>query len=84
MTRIRIAWLLVLLAAPAAGQQEIPAHVVAGGGGRASGPTFTVEGTFGQTDAHGVSGGPGYRLAGGYWAALPVDGLFKDSFEDTP
>jgi hypothetical protein len=80
----RRAWLLLLLAMPAAGQQELPRHVVAGGGGRVSGPTYSIEGTFGQTDAHGVSAGASYRVAGGYWAALPGDGLFTDSFEDTP
>jgi len=37
-----------------------------GGGGRSTGGTFTLEGTFGQPDAGTMTGGD-YVLAGGFW-----------------
>jgi hypothetical protein len=39
-----------------------------GGGSRSSGGAYVLNGTIGQTDAGGLSGGS-FTLTGGYWAA---------------
>lgn len=50
---------------------------VDGGGGVASGGSYTLNGTVGQADAGALSGG-GYTLAGGFWgggaADIPITG----------
>ena len=70
------------------GSLELAAHVVANGGGRSSGGSFTIQGTTGQIDAdplHPASAGP-YAVTGGFWAAvvspsIAADLIFTDGFD---
>ena len=54
----------VLAQSPA--NYDLSWHVVAGGGGRLEGTSYTLMGTVGQADA-GVLAGNNYRLKGGFW-----------------
>jgi hypothetical protein len=62
---------LLAVAVPALAQSpanyDLSWHVVAGGGGRLEGASYTLLGTVGQADA-GVLAGNNYRLSGGFWA----------------
>lgn len=51
-----------------------------GGALSSSGGTFQLGCTFGQSDAGAMSGG-GFRLTGGFWAAIKSGDLFEDGFE---
>ena len=87
------AWLMLLVGGVAAqssgGAYVLARHSIDGGGGRAVGGAFTLEGSAGQPDAGPVpagamAGGP-YALAGGFWpeagaSAANVD-VFADGFE---
>lgn len=89
MTRARryfsrwgLAPLALLATLPSGAQHAISRHTIDGGGDRSSSPQYVISGTIGQPDAHGLLVGPTYRLAGGFWAVLPNDTLFSDSFEE--
>lgn len=69
-----------LLAATAtiAQQFSIDWYKVAGGGGTASGSTYSVSGSIGQHDAGTVMRGSTYSVTGGFWsiiAVVPVTGV---------
>ncbi len=72
------------VAALSGGVFVVADQTIAGGGGRASGGAFVLDGTIGQPDAAGsMTGGP-FALAGGFWPGLAVpspDGVFADGFE---
>lgn len=57
----------VSIAAQSGGAFVIQKSVIAGGGGRSAGGTFTLDGTIGQPVAGSSSSGGGYDLAGGFW-----------------
>lgn len=50
----------------------IPWWTADGGGGESSGGSYTLQGTAGQPDAGGASGGD-FALKGGFWAVIPID-----------
>lgn len=61
-------------------------HTLDGGGGRASGGGFVVQGSIAQPDAdplHPASGGA-YSVLGGFWGGVleRPEALFEDGFED--
>src|SRR5688572_29365206 len=60
--------------AQSGGQFTITKSVIAGGGGRASGGIFTLDGTIGQPLAGGPSSGATFALTSGFWGggALPA------------
>jgi hypothetical protein len=63
----------LLLPAGAFGQSyNINWYKIAGGGGTATGGTYTVTGTVGQPDASGSLKGGSYSLTGGFWALYAV------------
>lgn len=69
-----------LVAANAAFAQpfSIDWYKVAGGGGTASGLTYSMSGTIGQHDAGTAMRGSTYSVTGGFWsiiAAVPVPGV---------
>ncbi|MCX7563566.1 hypothetical protein OS176_08440 [Xanthomonadaceae bacterium XH05] len=70
VARVPLALAAVLAAAAApASPDTIPRHVIASGGGSASGGAYAVTGSIGQADAdplHPASGGV-YALTGGFW-----------------
>ena len=72
-TRILISLLAFLavgwLAGPAFAAYNLDWSTVDGGGERSTGGTYTLEGTAGQHDAGGISGGT-YSLYGGFWLAV--------------
>ena len=51
------------------------------GGGVASGATYTAVLAYGQAEAGGPAFGGPYAFAGGVFAALPADRVFRDGFE---
>jgi hypothetical protein len=51
------------------------------GGGVASGATYTAVLAYGQAEAQGPAFGGPYAFAGGVFATLPADRLFRDGFE---
>lgn len=51
------------------------------GGGIAEGPNHVVVLAYGQADAGPPAYGNRYAFAGGVFATLPVDRLFRDGFE---
>jgi hypothetical protein len=53
--------------AQSGGTFTITKSVIADGGGRATGGTFTVDGTIGQSVAGGPSTGGTFSLASGFW-----------------
>src|SRR5688572_927579 len=57
--------------AQSGGQFTITKSVIAGGGGRATGGTFTVDGTIGQSVAGGPSTGATFTLISGFWGGGP-------------
>jgi hypothetical protein len=70
---------LLILAASFAGSPamaqifNVPARVVAGGGGASAGGTYALDGTVGQpADAGNVSSGGAYAVAGGYWQTIDI------------
>ena len=67
---------------PSGGNFRITQSVVAGGGGKSSGGNYVATGTAGQPEAQGLSSGGAYRLAPGFWSALPNDLIFQDTFEE--
>jgi len=61
--------------AQSGGTFSITKSVIAGGGGRASGGTFTLEGTIGQPFAGTQSTGTNFSIIAGFWgggAAAPA------------
>lgn len=71
--KIRWASFLILSAAlTMSGQTSVSFNlehtVTASGGGRSSSPSFTLEGTAGQTSAGGVAVSPSFRFRDGFWA----------------
>jgi hypothetical protein len=63
-----------LLAATAAFAQQfsIDWYKVAGGGGTASGSTYSMNGTIGQHDAGTAMKGNSYSVTGGFWSIIAV------------
>ena len=66
----------------------VPRHVIAGGGGIASGGSFALQGTLGLADADPLqpSSGGAFAISGGYWAGhvappAPTDSVFANGFE---
>lgn len=62
---------------------DIPAQVIAGGGGRSTGGRFTLDGTIAQSAVGPPAAGGAYVLIPGFHRqrAPPVDGVFADGFE---
>ncbi|MCC7387881.1 MAG: hypothetical protein IT431_03845 [Phycisphaerales bacterium] len=60
---------LALAAAAQAQSFSIPWHTTDGGGGTASGGSFSLTGAIGQHDAGGRMTGGAFSLTGGFWAA---------------
>jgi hypothetical protein len=79
--RFCIALALVAAAAPGAAQQQLTRSTVDGGGGRSVSARYVMTGTIGQPDAEPLMQRGRYRLGGGFWTALPSDGIFLDGFE---
>src|SRR5690606_8096123 len=50
------------------GSYDLSHNVIAGGGTRSNGGTFTLEGTAGQASAGAISGNGTVRLRSGFWA----------------
>lgn len=93
---LALAAVLAAASAPAS-PDAISRHVIASGGGSASGGPYAVTGSIGQVDAdplHPAEGGD-YALTGGFWFAQPTTGgpgpgpgcgsdtdcIFADGFE---
>ncbi|MGH9948332.1 MAG: hypothetical protein ACRD6X_14210, partial [Pyrinomonadaceae bacterium] len=55
-------------AAQSGGDFVVSKSVIAGGGGRTAGGTFTVDGTVGQSLAGTTSTGGSFNLQSGFWA----------------
>lgn len=55
-------------------QFDLTWYSIDGGGGYSIGGTFELEGTIGQLDAGGMSGGS-YELTGGFWAAVAQESI---------
>lgn len=81
---------VVLVALPAWGQSggdfTLVRSTLDGGGGRATGGSFTVQATIAQPDADPLPAtGGDYALRGGFWgvgAGVPHgDAIFSDGFE---
>jgi hypothetical protein len=57
-------------------EYQLPAHVIAGGGGTSNGSNFSLTSTIGEAIAGGPSNSPGYRVDSGFWgggaSALPL------------
>lgn len=79
--RLWIALVLGAAAAPGAAQQALTRSTVDGGGGRSSSARYVLTGTVGQPDAVPLLRGSRYQLGGGFWTAVPPDGIFSDGFE---
>lgn len=58
------------------GGYDLTWNTIDGGGGTASGGSYTLDGTIGQFDASVVSGGS-YTLSGGFWSGLTALAEFK-------
>ena len=82
MNARRLALLLALAAPCASAQFTLPDWTVDSGGGLAQGLRFRLEGTIGQPDASDTLRGTRFALAGGFWADVPLDRVFRDGFED--
>ncbi len=68
---------------PAGGEFKIRRSTIDGGGAASIGDAFFLQGTVGQPDAGGSSGGE-FTLRGGFWTpAGQSDILFKDGFESS-
>ncbi|MGB7209090.1 MAG: hypothetical protein WBD27_10560, partial [Pyrinomonadaceae bacterium] len=71
----------VMASAQSGGQFAIKKSVIAGGGGRSLGGTFTSDGTIGQPVA-GENNGGSFRLNSGFWAGgQPVAGNNRTPFD---
>jgi hypothetical protein len=62
---------LILFAVPVSAVYRIGSCTTDGGGGTSAGGPYIVEGTAGQPQVAGSSGG-GYHLVGGFWPAEPA------------
>jgi hypothetical protein len=74
------------LGAQSAGNLDLRWHTIDGGGAKASGGAFEINGTAGQPDAAPTASGGAFEMRGGYWPgvqgdASTVDALFSDGFE---
>lgn len=75
------------VAALAGGAYAVTHWTLDGGGGKASGGSFVIQGTIGQPDADPLqpSSGGSYGITGGYWPGLipgeTPDEVFDDGFE---
>lgn len=65
-TLVTIALLLIVSTALALSGYDLSWWTVDGGGGTASGASYTLVGTIGQPDA-GILTGGNYTLGGGFW-----------------
>jgi len=76
----------VSVAAQSGGPFQIEKSVIAGGGGRSSGGTLTLEGTIGQSVAGTTSSGGTFQVAGGFWggSAPPVSSATISGTVTTP
>jgi hypothetical protein len=63
-------------AAQTGGGYDLTWRTIDGGGGSASGGSFTLAGTIGQFDA-GVMSGGSYTLSGGFWGSLTAISSFQ-------
>ncbi len=63
---------VAVAAACALAQLTIDWQTIDGGGGTATGGTYSVSGTIGQPDAGQPLAGGDFSLAGGYWAMVAV------------
>ena len=81
--RLAVVALLVagMTAAVPVGGQDLPRHVIAGGGGQSAGGDHVLTGTAGQSAAQ-VSAAGVYVVSGGFWTQTqPPDLVFRDGFE---
>ncbi len=74
------------LSAQSAGNLDLSWHTLDGGGAKAAGGVFEINGTAGQADAGPAASGGAFEMRGGYWPgvqgdASTVDGVFADGFE---
>jgi hypothetical protein len=60
------------LHAQSGGGYDLSWSTIDGGGGKSSGPGYTLVGTIGQADTRVTAGGS-YRLSGGFWPGAPVE-----------
>jgi len=71
-----------LLAQSSGGPYAFTRFTTDAGGGSASGNTYSITATIGQTDATAVnSSGGNYVLRGGFWGQADNDLIFKSSFD---
>lgn len=61
--------ILQVVSGQTGGTYDLSHSVIAGGGSRSTGGTFTLNGTIGQSSAGAVSAGGGYALRSGFWAS---------------
>ena len=73
---VTIALLLVVSTALARSGYDLSWWTVDGGGGTASGGSYTLVGTIGQPDA-GILAGGAYTLGGGFWGGGVVAAGYK-------
>lgn len=73
---VTIALLLIVSTVVARSGYDLSWWTVDGGGGTASGGSYTLVGTIGQPDA-GILTGGGYTLGGGFWGGGVVAAGYK-------
>lgn len=89
IARVGLLLLLTLLLATVAvgaGGFNLDWWTIDGGGGRATGAAYTLDGTIGQPDA-GVLAGGDYGLSGGFWSdggGLPAYDVYLPSVRTVP
>lgn len=75
--KIYKAYIFIALAMVSVGGQtsssfDLEHNVIAGGGGRSSSPTFTLDGSVGQANAGSRSLSPSFVLRDGFWSFVPL------------
>jgi hypothetical protein len=73
-----------LVLAQSGGDYAFQKHVIANGGGSASGGLFAISGTIGQAAASNEMTGGLYAIASGFWTSannVSNDIIFKNGFE---
>ena len=74
---------IALAQVPSGGPYAMPKQVIAGGGARASGGSYALIGTLGQSAA-GTTNGGNFALQQGFHSATtvgPLDPIFRNGFE---
>ncbi len=69
-------FLSAIVSAQSGGTFTITKSVIARGGGQASGGTFTMDGTIGQSVADTTSTGGTFNLQSGFWTSSPLRAPF--------